>query len=112
MILQGLKNMEFDLLMADIPINVSYKFEMYIFKIALIIKEPNARCKNQLSRQYSPRAFPPLVYCTSSPNTALKLIVVQAFTLQSLERYKMFLQLLYLISQLMRYNCQSDCLAY
>ena len=29
--------MEFSLLMADIPVYVSCKFEMYIFKIALVI---------------------------------------------------------------------------
>ena len=31
--------MEFGLLMADIPVYVSCKFEMYIFKIALVISE-------------------------------------------------------------------------
>ena len=31
--------MEFGLLKADIPVYVSYKFEMYIFKIALVINE-------------------------------------------------------------------------
>ena len=33
------KVMEFGLLMADIPVYVSCKFEMYIFKIALVISE-------------------------------------------------------------------------
>ena len=33
------KNMEFDLLMTDIPLYVSCKFEMYVFKIALVIIE-------------------------------------------------------------------------
>ena len=31
--------MEFGLLMADIPVYVSCTFEMYIFKIALVISE-------------------------------------------------------------------------
>ena len=31
--------MAFGLLMADIPVYVSCKFEMYIFKIALVISE-------------------------------------------------------------------------
>ena len=31
--------MEFDLLMTDIPVYVFCKFEMYIFKIALVISE-------------------------------------------------------------------------
>ena len=31
--------MEFDQLMTDIPVYVSCKFEMYIFKIALVISE-------------------------------------------------------------------------
>ena len=31
--------MEFGLLMADIPVYVSCRFEMYIFKIALVISE-------------------------------------------------------------------------
>ena len=31
--------MEFDLLLTDIPVYVSCKFEMYIFKIALVISE-------------------------------------------------------------------------
>ena len=33
------KFMEFGLLLADIPVYVSCKFEMYIFKIALVISE-------------------------------------------------------------------------
>ena len=33
------KVMEFGLLMKDIPVYVSCKFEMYIFKIALVISE-------------------------------------------------------------------------
>ena len=33
------KAMAFGLLMADIPVYVSCKFEMYIFKIALVISE-------------------------------------------------------------------------
>ena len=33
------KVMEFGLLMTDIPVYVSSKFEMYIFKIALVISE-------------------------------------------------------------------------
>ena len=33
------KVMAFDLLMADIPVYVSCKFEMYLFKIAVIISE-------------------------------------------------------------------------
>ena len=31
--------MEFGLLMADIPVYVSCKFEIYVFKIALVISE-------------------------------------------------------------------------
>ena len=31
--------MEFGLLMTDIPVNVSCKFEMHIFKIALVISK-------------------------------------------------------------------------
>ena len=33
------KAMEFGLLMTDIPVYVSCKFEMYIFKVALVISE-------------------------------------------------------------------------
>ena len=59
------KAMAFGLLMADIPVYVSCKFEMYIFKIALVISENvciaflfvlsiiNNKCTHQLPNSYS-----------------------------------------------------------
>ena len=51
------KGMEFGQLMADILVNVSCKFEMYIFKIAQVINENVRIAFLHVLSIYSPRAW-------------------------------------------------------